>query len=287
MNYRDIIIVGCGPAGLSAAINAHIRNKSIMIFGAEICSPKLQSAPWVDNYLGLQVSGTELRDRFLAHIGSLGLSIQRTRADSIVQMGDDFLVAAKGEIYQSSSIVLATGINQASYLPGERDFVGRGVSYCGTCDGPLYRGKTVAVVAYTHEGVEEANFLRTVAERVVFVPQIKEYSGLDVGIEVVNEKPIGILGETTLTHLALKNSRVAVDGVFIFRDVTPAEQLITGLNMFQGTIEVDKNMATNIPGVFAAGDCTGKPFQVAKAVGEGLVAGLSAASYVDRLKRKT
>ncbi|MDP3486418.1 MAG: NAD(P)/FAD-dependent oxidoreductase [Bacillota bacterium] len=283
MEQLDIAIIGCGPAGLSAAVNAKIRNKSIKVFGAEVCSPKLASAPWIDNYLGFhQITGTELRDRYLAHIKEMGIEIYRTRVDNIVPMDGSFMLAAKTEIYQAKSIIMATGVSQASYLPGERDFVGKGVSYCGTCDGPLYRGKTVAVVAYTHEGVEEANYLASVAQRVIFIPQINDYDGLSSRVEVVSGKPLGVLGESHVTHLALKDQQLEVAGVFIFRDVTPAEQLLSGLNQFNGAIVVDRTMATNIPGVFAAGDCTGRPFQLAKAVGEGLVAGLSAASYVDK-----
>ena len=266
MELLDVAIIGCGPAGLSAAVNAKIRNKSIKVFGAEVCSPKLVSAPWIDNYLGFhQITGTELRDRYLAHIEEMGIEIYRTRVDNIVPMDDSFMLAAKTEIYQAKSIIMATGVSQASYLPGERDFVGKGVSYCGTCDGPLYRGKTVAVVAYTNEGVEEANYLAGVAGKVIFVPQMKKYDGLSSRVEVVSGRPQGVLGEGHVTHLALKDKQIEVAGIFIFRDVTPAEQLLNGLNQFQGAIVVDRSMATNIPGVFAAGDCTGRPFQLAKA----------------------
>ncbi|KAF0193971.1 MAG: thioredoxin reductase (NADPH) [Bacillota bacterium] len=283
MELLDIAIVGCGPAGLSAAVNAKIRNKVIKVFGAEVCSPKLASAPWIDNYLGFhQITGTELRDLYLAHIEEMGIEIYRTRVDNIVPMDSTFMLAAKTDMFEAKAIIIATGVSQTSYLPGERDFVGRGVSYCGTCDGPLYRSKTVAVVAYTHEGVEEANYLVTVAEKVFFVPQMKDYHGLSSQVEIVNGRPLGVLGEGHVTHLALKDQQLEVAGVFIFRDVTPAEQLLSGLNQFQGAIVVDRSMATNIPGVFAAGDSTGRPFQLAKAVGEGLVAGLSAASYIDK-----
>jgi len=284
MESVDIAIIGCGPAGLSAAINAKIRSKSVMVFGAEICSPKLQSAPWVDNYLGFDhISGQELRDKFIGHARAMGIEINRTRVDSIYPNGDEgFMLAAKSEFHQAQAIVIATGVSHATYLPGERDFVGRGVSYCGTCDGPLYKGKTVTVIAYTEEGVEEANYLATVAGQVNFIPQFNYREHLNPMVQVVHAKPIGILGEEKVSHLATKDGQIATDGIFIFRDVTPAEQLLSGLNLRQGAIEVDRSMATNIPGVFAAGDVTGRPLQLAKAVGEGLVAGLSAAAFIER-----
>jgi len=285
MEILDIAIIGCGPAGLSAAINAKIRNKRVQVFGAEVCSPKLESAPWVENYLGLPLSGPELGQRYLKHFTDMGLTILRNRVDTIVSTGSGFMLAAKGDIFEARSLILATGISQTSYLPGERDFVGLGVSYCGTCDGPLYRGKVVAVVGYTSEAVEEANFLASIATKVYFIPQNIHFEHLHADIEVVRGKPIGVLGENSLTKLALRDRELAVDGVFIFRDVTPVEQLLTDLAISQGAIEVDRQMATNIPGVFAAGDCTGRPFQLAKAVGEGAVAGLSAASFLDKRGR--
>ncbi len=286
METYDIAIIGCGPAGLSAAINAKIRNKTVKVFGAEVCSPKLQSAPWVDNYLGFDhISGGDLRDKFVKHAESMGIEIYRTRVDNIYPGGEGFTLAAKSEFFQAKAIIVATGVSQASYLPGERDFVGRGVSYCGTCDGPLYKGKSVTVIAYTEEGVEEANYLATVAGKVNFIPQFNHYEDLESSIEVIKAKPIGILGEEQVTHLATKQGRIETQGLFIFRDVTPAEQLLSGLNMKQGSIEVDRSMATNIEGVFAAGDVTGRPLQLAKAVGEGLIAGLSAASYIERRNR--
>lgn len=287
METFDVAIVGCGPAGLSAAINARIRNKSVKVFGAEICSPKLQSAPWVDNYLGFDhISGEDLRDKFIGHARSRGIEVNRTRVDNIYPSGDDgFTLTAKSEFFQAQAVIIATGVSHASYLPGERDFVGRGVSYCGTCDGPLYKGKTVTVIAHTEEGVEEANYLATVADKVYFLPQFDQYEGLDKSIDIIKTRPIGILGEKQVTHLATKQGQIETNGLFIFRDVTPAEQLLSGLNMKQGSIEVDRAMATNIEGVFAAGDVTGRPLQLSKAVGEGLVAGLSAASYVERKLR--
>ncbi len=288
MDAFDIAIIGCGPAGLSAAINAKIRNKKVRVFGTEVCSPKLQSAPWVDNYLGFEhINGQDLRDHFINHARSMGVEIYRTRVDNIYEDGEDgFMLVAKSEFFQARAVIIATGVSHASYLPGERDFVGRGVSYCGTCDGPLYKGKTVTVIAYTEEGVEEANYLATVASKVYFLPQFNYHDQLDSSIEVVKTKPLGILGENNLSHLATRDGRITTDGLFIFRDVTPAEQLLGGLNLKQGSIEVDRSMATNIAGVFAAGDVTGRPLQLAKAVGEGLVAGLSAAAYVERKRKR-
>lgn len=283
MQECEVAVVGCGPAGLSAAINAKIRGKSVLILGSEVCSPKLERAPWVDNYLGFDhITGEELRDRYLAHTESLGLEILHSRVDSIFADEEGFTIVAKTELYRARSVVIATGVAHAAYLPGERDFLGRGVSYCGTCDGPLYRGKTVAVVAYTEEGVAEANYLSAVAGKVYFIPQMEKWTGLKEGIEVLPGKPAGILGDQQVSHLVCKGCQLDVDGVFIFRDVTPPEQLLSGLEVRRGEIVVDRSMATNIPGVFAAGDCTGRPLQLAKAVGEGLVAGLSAAAWVEQ-----
>jgi len=284
MEQIDVAIVGCGPAGLSAAINAKRRGKSVKVFGAEVCSPKLESAPWVDNYLGIATTGPELGQMYLKHFESLGMKIFRTRVDAIVEAGNGFMLSAKGEIFEARTIIIATGTTQTHYLPGERDFVGKGVSYCGTCDGPLYRGKVVAVIGYTDEGLDEANYLATVAKQVYYLPVRNGTHNLNPSIEIIREKPLGILGETHLSKLILRGRELEVDGVFIFREATPVEQLIPSLAIANHSVLVDRQMATNIPGVYAAGDCTGGPYQLAKAVGEGLVAGLSAATYIDKQK---
>lgn len=283
---RDLIIIGCGPAGLSAAVNARAREKDVLVLGGEFCSPKLHASPVVDNYLGFPgIAGKELRQKFLGHAAAMGVEVQRGRADSVYPQDEGFAVTVKTEVYSARTVILATGVTQARYLPGEREFLGRGVSYCATCDGALYRGKDVAVISETAEGEEEADFLSGLCRTVTYLPQYRSPGNLRSGVRVLEQKPGAIRGKESVTHLELDGESLPVHGVFIIRKDTPAEQLVPGLEMEGGAIIVDRAMSTNIEGIFAAGDCTGKPHQLAKAVGEGLVAALSAVQYIDRVDR--
>lgn len=163
--------------------------------------------------------------------------------------------------------------------------MGKGVGYCATCDAPLYRGKTVAVLAYDKEAEEEANFLSEICKKVYFIPLYKDTGTLNEKIEVVKDAPVEIIGENKVTHLALKNSKIEVDGVFIIKEVASPEQLVPGVEMDGPHIKVNRNMETNINGLYAAGDCAGKPYQLSKAGGEGQVAALNAIVYIDGKNR--
>lgn len=280
----DVAIIGCGPAGLSAAVNAKIRQKEILVLGGEFCSPKMNKSPWIDNYLGFpHINGEDLRQNFLQHLQEMGIKIHKTRVDGINPGEDGFTLAAKGETYLAKSVILAAGVNHAGYLPGEEEFLGKGVSYCGTCDAPFFKGKNVAVIAYTDEGEEEANFLADLCPVVTYIPLYQNIKMLNDKIKIIKQKPKAILGQQQVTHLELEQDKLAVDGVFIFREVTPVEQLVPGIEITEGQIKVSRDMATTVSGIFAAGDCTGKPFQLAKAVGEGQVAALNAVKFLEQL----
>lgn len=281
----DLAVVGCGPAGLSAAVNARIRDKNLILLGGEFCSPKLERAPAVENYLGLPgVAGNELRDCFLEHTGEMGINPTKARVEGIHRYNGTFQLLTRGRVYQARAVVLATGAAPSDYLPGEREFLGRGVSHCATCDGPLFRGKRVAVIGYTAEGEEEVRFLAGLAGKIYYLPVGYVGRGqLPPGVEVMEGKPRALTGGETLQRLEIDGKQVEVDGVFIIRGVTPVEELVEGLELEEGAVRVGRHMETNIPGLFAAGDCTGKPYQLAKAIGEGQVAAWSAVKYLDTL----
>ncbi|MGE5653414.1 MAG: NAD(P)/FAD-dependent oxidoreductase [Bacillota bacterium] len=285
MRNVDIAIIGCGPAGLSAAINATIRNKSIALLGGETCSHKMAVTPRVDNFLGFsEIKGDELRQKFIRHAEQMGVSIERTRVDAIYPMGESgFTIVSKTGEVTAKAVILALGVTVANYLPNEQKFLGRGVSYCATCDGPLYRGKTVAIVAYTKEAEEEARFLAEIAREVIYIPLYKDLGQLPETVRIINQKPKAIRGETIATHLQVGEEWLGTEGIFVLREVTPVEQLVPGLEIENRVIKVNRDLETNIPGVFAAGDCTGKPYQLMKAAGEGQVAALNAVRYLDSL----
>lgn len=290
INNVDIAIIGCGPAGLSAAINAKIRGKSLALFGSGFCSPKLHRAPHVDNYLGLpNVSGEELRRKFLAHVTGMGIEILSDLVTMVIPQDDGFAIQVKDHIITAQAVILATGVSVTKLLPGEEEKLGRGVSYCATCDGGLYRDRKVAVLGYSDESVEEANYLATLCQQVYFFPLANRTTTrdlpLDEKIEIINNPPLQIAGEQMVSHLILQDgSKLAVDGVFIIRDAVLPSQLVPGIEIENNAIKVNRDMSTSIAGIFSAGDNTGLPYQLNKAVGEGQVAALNAVKYIDGKK---
>jgi thioredoxin reductase (NADPH) len=192
------------------------------------------------------------------------------------------MLTVGSEVYQSKVLVLASGVVRQVKFPGEQEYLGRGVSYCATCDGMLYRGKSVVVVGRSKDAPHEANFLKGLGCQVTYVSQ-KDPEGLDSEIPVVKANRLEIQGAQMVTGLVADGTVLPCEGVFVLRDAVASTDLLPQLETKQGSVVVDRAMATNIPGVFAAGDCTGAPLQIAKAVGEGHIAGLSAADYLDKL----
>ncbi|MFW6036183.1 MAG: NAD(P)/FAD-dependent oxidoreductase [Halothermotrichaceae bacterium] len=285
----DVAVVGCGPAGLSAAVNMKIRNMDFIIFGSEICSPRLHKAEKVNNYLGyFDITGEEMMDKFVSHAENMNISINQEKVDQIFNQGDFYTLVTRNETYNAYSLILALGVSNEKYLNGEEKLVGGGVSYCATCDGALYKGKDVAVVAYNEEGIEEAEYLSELVNKVYFVPMYDEFDEDIEGdnVEIIQNKVVAINGENKVESLELEGKEIDVDGVFIFRQVTPPDKLMFGLELEGPHIKVDGDMAANFPGVFAAGDCTGVPYQLSRAVGQGQVAGLNASSYARKKRRE-
>ncbi len=278
----DIAIVGSGPAGLSAALNAKIRNKSFVIFGSENLSDKLEKAPKVNNYLGFsQGTGKDLLEEFKKHLDRMEISITNERINNIYAMGDYFTLMVNQKMYEAKSVILATGIEYTKPLKGETEFLGRGVGYCATCDAPLYKGKKVTIISYTKEGEEEANFVSELASEVFFIPMYKGDYKLNDSITIIDDKPVEIVGDNKVSKVILNgNKEIETDGVFVLKNAVPPSQLVPGLEIEDGHIKVDRLMKTNIKGCFAAGDCVGKPYQYIKSAGEGNIAALSAVAYL-------
>ncbi|WP_353892227.1 NAD(P)/FAD-dependent oxidoreductase [Proteinivorax hydrogeniformans] len=283
----DVAIIGGGPAGLSAALNCRIRNKSVILFAQDPKTTDLHKAAHMDNYLGFpDTDGATLLDQFCQHLKNYELTIKNEKILEIYQMDDSFALSSKKDAYNSKALILATGLPKFRAIKGEEEFLGKGVGYCATCDGPLFKGKKVAIVSTMDEGEKEANFLAELAEKVYYIPLYKGDLKLAENIDIIRQKPQEVKGNLKAEYLVLEDQELHVDGIFFLRESVQPSQLIAGLEFDKKAIKVDRDMATNIEGVYAAGDCTGKPLQVAKAVGEGQVAGLSAVSFLDGLKQK-
>ena len=257
MRY-DLLIVGGGPAGLTAAIHARARDKSALVITNEPTASPLCKAPAMANYPGLPgVTGLELVERLAAQAKSLGAKFMPGRALSVMPLGDTVMVSVENDAVEGSAVILAPGVSRAAPLPGEEALRGRGVSYCATCDGMFYRGKSVVCAGDAPNFGEEAEFLRSIGCEVA----VKRLAGLS------------ILGEDRVTGVRdAAGELTPCQGVFLLRASIAPARLAPGLELEGGYIKVDAHMATNLPGVYAAGDCTGQPLQLAKAVGQGQIA---------------
>ncbi|GEQ20594.1 NAD(P)/FAD-dependent oxidoreductase [Clostridium butyricum] len=287
MERYDLAIIGSGPAGVSAALNAKIRKKNFVIFGSKELSNKLTKAEKINNYLGFYgKSGAQIRDEFIKHMESMDIGITEEKINNIYAMGDYFTLMANDKMYEASAIILATGVNFGRPFKGEEELLGKGVGYCVTCDAPLYKDKIVTIIAYNKHEEDEVNFISTIASKVYYIPMYKEEVEVDEDIEIINDMPVEIIGENKVEKLILKNSEIKTDGIFILRDSVSPGQLVPGLELNENHVKVDRKMKTNLQGCFAAGDIVGAPYQYIKAAGEGNIAALSAVSYIDNLNKK-
>ncbi|MGI6254728.1 MAG: NAD(P)/FAD-dependent oxidoreductase [Acutalibacter sp.] len=281
----DAAIIGTGPAGVSAALTLKANDKQFLWIGSRDFSDKILRAERIANYPGLSmVTGPQMGEAFRHQCQKLGLEILDRMVNSIVQMGDTYAVMAGEDFYQARTLLLATGVTAVGTLPGEEELLGRGVSYCATCDGNLYRGKTIAIVC-THRRFEgEVDYLARLAAKVYYLPLYQEPGIALPNVEYLSQRIVRVQGEQgRLRAILLKGGEeIPVDGLFCLRESVSLSTLLPGLVTSQGHIVVDRQMATNLPGCFAAGDCTGRPYQYVKAAGEGNVAAHSMVEYLAR-----
>ena len=286
MERFDIAIIGTGPAGLEAALTAKVRNKSVLLLGSKESSDKVSKAHTIQNYLGLpDVKGDEMAKAFLNHVASMGVEITEDKVNAVYSMGQYFAIQGHNADYEASSVIVAAGMSAMKPFPGEMENLGRGVSYCATCDAALYKGRTAIILAYSAEDEPEAEFLAERAEKVYYIPQYEYAGSLGGNIEVLTDvKPKSIERTEDKSVLITEGDSVTADGIFILRQQIAPSQLVPGLTMDGNHVQVDRSMATNIKGLFACGDITGTPYQYIKAAGEGNVAALSAVAYLQANK---
>ena len=280
----DLAIVGGGPAGLSAAITARLRGQQVILFEGGNHSEKLRQAWRIDNYPGLpEISGEELMNRFLAQAKSLGAEIVYKKVQNVFP-GEPATLMIGDDVVQAKAVILATGAVIGQAIPGEDRLLGRGVSYRATCDGNFFAGKRVAVYIDTVAEWDDVEFLAAVASSVdVFcradvaetLPSaLPEKVTLHDGVKILE-----ILGDSSVSEINTSRGTFSVDGVFLLRAVLPPTHVVDGLTVEDNHIKVDSWGATNLPGIFSAGDVTGNPLQIAKAVGDGQTAALAAVAY--------
>lgn len=282
----DIAIIGAGPAGLSAAINAKIRNRTTLVLGRERSTSWLYPAEKVNNYLGMPgISGKQMIDDFYNHAIEEEVDIKIGRVMQIMPIKDKFGINFNNDYIEASTVILCTGVSKGKAIEGEQGLLGKGVSYCATCDGMFYRGLDVVVIGETEEGEEDANFLSEICQNVYYIPYYKDIKHLESKVKVINGKVTKVLGKDMVEAIEVNDEKINCQGVFFVKKSTPMKSFVHGLELNENNaIKVNRLMETNIKGLYAAGDCTGWPLQVSKAVGEGLIAALAADKYLRSIK---
>ncbi|MCR4926694.1 MAG: NAD(P)/FAD-dependent oxidoreductase [Lachnospiraceae bacterium] len=279
----DIAIVGTGPAGISAAITAKIRNKSIILFGSRTLSDKMRKAHLIENYPGFyHVTGEQLADNLKNHLEKMGIEITEKRIGAVYTFDDHFSLSAGQDFIDAKTVIIAGGIVNGKPIKGEEEFLGRGVSYCATCDGFLYKGKKVAVIGDSEDAPAEAEFLAEICSEVLYFPVGKNVPKDAANIKVMEEKPSEIKGGMKADTLITNAGEYKADCIFVLRDAVSPGNLVPGIELDGPHIKVNLQMETNLPGLFACGDIAGTPYQYIKAAGQGNTAALSAVRYLGK-----
>ena len=270
----DCIIVGSGIAGISAALTLKANGKNFMLLGSPDLSVKISRAECIRNYPGLSsVTGREFARALKKQLAEAEISVTDERVSGVYAMGGKFAVLTQsGVSFESKTVILATGVESIKRLEGEEEFLGRGVSYCATCDGFLYKGKTIGVLSTSKRFEHEVEYLAKLAGKVYLMPMYKDVGDFSENVEKIIKMPLAVKGEKKVNRLVFKDGELPVDGVFLLKESISPAVLVGGLEMSEGHVAVARDMSTNLKGCFAAGDCTGRPYQYAKAAGEGNIA---------------
>ena len=272
----DLLIIGSGPAAWSCALTARKRDLDCAVVVSGANAGWLAKAERIDNYPGLPgVSGQELLRIFRQQAEDAGAAVIAGVARQVQPLGDTFMTLVGNDVMESRAVVLAMGAAKPRLLPGEEELLGQGVSWCGTCDGMFYRGKDVAVLSAWQGGVEEADFLSRLAAKVDYY-RLAPHDVPD-RLTIIPSTPKALARQEGRIAVTTAEGSRLYDGVFVFRPAVAPDRLLPGLQTEGAFIAVNRRMQTSLPRVYAAGDCTGQPLQIAKAVGEGNIAAISAA----------
>jgi thioredoxin reductase (NADPH) len=288
VEITDIVIIGAGPAGLSAAINARARGKSVRVLSN--LNNNLEKTEQINNHLGfIGATGQEMMSSFREHAKSMGIETEIGKVTNILPLKEQFVLSFSNDIVSAKAVILSFGIAKGKEIPGETSFLGNGVSYCATCDGMLYRGKEVVVLGAADNAVEEASFLHSIGAKVTFVASKERSQELNEAITYIKGSILEIKGQERVNQVMVKPTgtdamELITEGVFLLRNSIAPTSLVPDIATENGYISVNQSMETNIAGLYACGDCTGGLLQVSKAVGEGLIAAQQAAKWLDSKK---
>ena len=277
----DVLIVGGGPAGCSAALTLRMRGKSVLMAYSD--GGALEKAALVENYPGMpHLSGRDMIAAMRAQAREMGVETRESLVQRVLPMGDMFSAMLGNELAQARAVILATGIPRIALLPGEEQLVGMGVSYCATCDGMFYKGGRIAVIGAWNEAVQEANFLATLAHVTYYTEKKHETGGLKLQIARASGKPLALKRDPAGILVETEAGSASFDGVFILRPAMALSQLMPELETDEkGRIRTHDQFGTSLDRVMIAGDLQGAPYQIAKAVGDGNMAALQLIRALD------
>lgn len=283
---HDIVIIGKGPAGISAALYAVRAGMKTLVVGNGIGA--LEKAKLIENYYGLEkpLSGTEIQSRGENQLKTLGGELINTEVTGI-GFGEAFVVETAAGDFPCKAVVIAVGKSHKSVkIPGIDEFEGKGVSYCAVCDGFFFKGKVLGVLGDGDYALNEARHLAGFAKEITIFTNGKPFTAKGTNGFTTDTRIIDKLtGQEKLAGIILSDgSEVPLDGLFVAIGQASAADFAQklGVEVINGNIAVDADNMTNLPGIFAAGDCTGGLNQLSTAVGEGAVAGQRAAEYVKK-----
>jgi thioredoxin reductase (NADPH) len=298
----DVIIIGGGPAGLTAGIYTQRAMLKTLLVEKAVLGGQIAVSDVIENYPGFPtISGPGLMEKFEEHARGAGLEIKMTDVLGIQDNGKEKLVKTSDGDITAKSIIVATGARPKIIgVPGEKELTGKGVSYCATCDGPFFKGQQVLVVGGGDTAVKEAIFLSKLAEKVSLVHRrdklraekiLQEKALSTSNIEILwNHILTEIKGNKGVEKVILKNTKdnstkeLGINGIFIFVGVNPTTDFVEVEKDEYGFIKTDQNMQTSVKGIFASGDCRDTPLkQVSTAVGDGAIAAFMAEKYIEEM----
>ena len=299
----DIIVVGAGPAGLTAAMYAARAGKRVLVLEGDAPGGQINFSPLVENYPGVpSVPGIKLAEDLLRQAEDLGVELEYETVTDFQTRGPGFQVITDCAVRECRALILAAGVRHRSLgLPGEEELVGQGISYCAVCDGPFYPGRPVAVVGGGDTALQDALFLAGTCSQVTLIHRRDRFRGEQRLVDQVERREnIRCWMDSTVEELLTRDGRLTglrvrdgaageereldVDALFVAVGQEPRNRALTDLLLLDegGYVMAGEDCKASLPGVFAAGDCRGKAVrQLTTAVGDGAVAGLAACRWVD------
>ncbi len=296
----DIIVVGAGPAGLTAALYALRASKTVLVIEQSTFGGQVTFSPKIENYPGIpEMSGNEFADKLLDQVLNMGAEVEMEKVTGIVDEGNRKLVFANNKVFEAKAVIIAVGVHHRQLgLPNENQLVGEGVSYCAVCDGAFYKDKVTAVVGGGNSALQEAVLLSDLCSKVYVLQNLPFFTGEQKLIDILSEKEnVEFMTEVTVKELKGEKSlegvvlntasgekEISVDGLFVAIGLEPKNSAfadIAGLDA-NGYFNSDESCVTKTEGVFVAGDCRQKNIrQITTASSDGAVAALAACRYID------